>query len=773
MTDDAHDSPFMTGGGIDVLAEISRQRTDSMLGRVLGEYRITGLIAEGGMGRVYHAERVDGIFDRKVAIKLSPGGALSPDLKERFLSEQSILAGLNHPNISQLYDAGVTDDGLPYFVMDYVEGLPIDQYCDANDIGPQGRLALALDVARAVQFAHRNLIIHRDIKPSNVFVDESGRVRLLDFGIAKMLHPDAPSAHLTQESRRPATPAFASPEMLRGEPVDATTDVYSIGVLLYLLLTGRLPLEYDGLSLSETFSRATDTVPEPIGRFDPKLRGDLEAIVAKALAKLPEERYESVESLATDIRNYIEGLPVSARTPSAAYKARKFVARHRLSVAFSVFAVVALVTIAGLAIRSAIVSDRQAKQIALERDRAEQTKEFLIGVFESADPNIVPGEQTAREILEAGRARIEEDLAGQPEVQADLLLAMSSVYQNWRLVPEGLAVLQRELELREAVNGINSEEYARTLIGLAYISDIGGDYEASLDYARRALEVNTTVGNAIGQAAALERIGRIYHLQGQYDEARARFDRALALITAHAGSETLEVASIREHLANLDNHQGRFEAALAEFSKSLEIRKQYIPGDDSSISSIYLGMGNVLAKLDRLDEANDVFANGLAMNERLFGADNSYAMYFVNGLGKVAMARGDLEEAAARYEEARRLAERDMPGSPNLAFATANVAWVNVLQEKYESALTPLRAAQQLFEETLPMHWVLGEVKWQLGLCLAETGSLAEAEPLILAGIEIVENQWGPEHKSTGGARAAAVRLYEAWGKPAEADKYR
>lgn len=773
MTDDAHGTPFKTGGGIEVLGEISRLRTDGMLGRVLGEYRVTGLIAEGGMGRVYHAEREDGIFERKVAIKLSPGSGLSPDLTERFRSEQSILAGLNHPNISQLYDAGVTDDGLPFFVMDYVEGLPIDEYCDANHIDIQGRLALVLDVARAVQFAHRNLIIHRDIKPSNVLVDENGRVRLLDFGIAKMLAPDAPSAHLTQESRRPATPTFASPEMLRGEPVDVTTDVYSIGVLLYLLLTGRLPLEYDGLSLPETFSRVADTVPQPIGRFDPKFRGDLEAIVAKALAKLPEERYESVESLATDIRNFMEGLPVTARTPSAAYRARKFVTRHRLSVTFVVFAVVALVTIAGLAVRSAIVSDLQAQQIALERDRAEQTKEFLISVFESADPNVAPGEQTARQILEAGRARIEEDLAGQPEVQADLFRAMSSVYQNWRLVSEGLAVLQRELELREAVNGINSEEYAHTLIGLAYISDVGGDYDVSLEYARRALEVNNTIGNVMGQAAALERIGRIHHLQSRYDEARLHFNQALTVIMEHTGPETLEVASIREHLANLNHHQGQYELAFAEFSKILDIRKKYIAGDDSSISAVYLGMGNVLAKLDRLDEAREAFETGLAMNERLFGADNSYAMYFVNGLGKVAMARGNLEEAADRYEQARRLAERDMPGSANLAFATANVAWVNVLQEEYEAALTPLRAAQRLFEETLPMHWVLGEVKWQLGLCLAETGSLAEAEPLILAGIEIVENQWGPGHKSTDGARAAAVRLYEVWGKPAEANKFR
>jgi len=773
MTDDTHESPFRTGGGMDAFREIGREQPDGLLGRVLGDYRITGLIAEGGMGRVYHAERIDGIFERKVAIKLSPAGGLSTDLKERFLSEQSILAGLSHPNISQLYDAGVTDDGLPYFVMDYVEGLPIDEYCDANELNIQGRLALVLDVARAVQFAHRNLIIHRDIKPSNVFVDKSGRVRLLDFGIAKMLHPGAASAHLTQESRRPATPTFASPEMLRGEPVDATCDVYSIGVLLYLLLTGNLPLEYDGLSLPETFSRAADAVPEPISRFDPKLGGDLEAIVAKALAKLPEERYESVESLATDIRNYLEGLPVTARAPSAAYRARKFVGRHRTSVAFSVFAVVALVAIAGLAIRSAVVSDRQAKQIALERDRAEQTKDFLVSIFNAADPNVIPGEQTARQILEAGRLRVEDDLAEQPEVQVDLFRTMGSVYQNWRMGAEGLSVMQRELELRESVNGPMSEEYANTLVHLAYITEIGGDYDSSIDYAERALHINGSIGNGMGEANALERIGRIQHLRGEYAEARGSFERALDLAIEREGAEAIETSMILEHLANLSNHQGRYDESIVQFEEVLRVRSKYVSGDNSEISAIYLGMGAVLVKLDRLDEAREAYENGLAMNERLFGADNSYRMYFVNGLGKVSEGSGDLEAAASWYAEAKRLAVRDMPGSANLAFASSSVGRVNMKRGKFESALQPLQTAMQIFEETLPNHWALGEVKWRLGSCLAETGRLVEGESLILEGLEVVENQWGADHQNTLDARAAVTRLYETWGKPVRAEIFR
>ena len=759
------DDRLRTGGGMDAFHELGGDRPDGLLGNELGGYRITGLIAEGGMGRVYHAERIDGIFERRVAIKLSAGSSLSPDLRERFLREQSILAGLNHPNISQLYDAGVTDEGLPYFVMDFVEGLPIDEYCKSEALGMRERLALILDVARAIQFAHRNLVVHRDIKPSNVFVDESGRVRVLDFGIAKMLHPDAASANLTQESRRPATPAFASPEMLCGEPVDATTDVYSIGALLYVLLTGRVPIDYEDLSLSKLLTKAQDAVPEPVSRFDSSLAGDLEAIVAKALAKSPEERYESVESLAADISNYLEGLPVTARAPSAAYRASKFVGRHRMGVAFSAFAVVALVVIALLSVRSAIESDRQAKQIALERDRAEQTKDFLVSIFNAADPNIVPGEQSARQILEAGRLRIEDDLAEQPEVQVDLLRAMGSVYQNWRMGAEGVSVMQRELELRESVNGPMSEEYANTLVHLAYITDIDGDYDSSIDYARRALKINESIDDGMGEANALERIGRVLHLRGEYEEARASFERALDLVIEREGAEALEASMILEHLANLSNHQGRYDESIAQFEEVLRVRKKYVSGDNSEISAIYLGMGAVLVKLSRFDEAREAYENGLAMNKRLFGADNSYRMYFVNGLGKVSEGSGDLEAAASWYEEARRLALRDMPGSASLGFASSSVGRVKMLRGEFESALQPLQIAKRIFEEQLPNHWALGEVKWRLGSCLAETGRLVEGESLILEGLEIVENQWGADHQNTLEARAAATRFYEIWRK--------
>ena len=343
------------------LAALSGEEAPLPKNTVFGHWRLVRLIGSGGMGSVYLAERADGEFEKQAALKILPVGLGGEQARTRFLAERQILARLVHDNIARLLDGGVTDDGVPYFVMDYVDGVSIDVYCDEQDLSIEQRLRLVLDVANAVQYAHRNLVVHRDLKPGNVLVEDSGRVRLLDFGIAKTLEPGAEGENLTRVSQRPATPGYASPEMLRGEPVDVTTDVYSIGVLIYVLLTGRLPLTFDGLSLTDMHQRAIADVPAPVSRFNLDVGSELDAIVAKSLAKLPGERYASVESLANDVRNYLDGLPVTAKAPSAAYRARKFLGRHRLGSTFALFAVVSLAGITAIAVRSAIIADEQSR----------------------------------------------------------------------------------------------------------------------------------------------------------------------------------------------------------------------------------------------------------------------------------------------------------------------------------------------------------------------------------------------------------------------------
>ncbi len=730
--------------------------------KVIGQWRLRKRIGRGGMGAVYLAERADEQFEQLAALKILPTGLDTDQARARFLVERQILARLVHDNIARLLDGGVTEEGVPFFVMDYVEGVPIDVYCVEHRLGKHQRLQLVLDIVKAVQYAHRNLIIHRDLKPNNVLVTKSGQVRLLDFGIAKILEPNAGDADLTRMTQRPATPTFSSPEMLRGEPVDVTTDVYSIGVLIYLLLTGKTPLTYEGASLAEMCERASTDIPPLMSSIRPELRGDLDAVVAKALAKDPAERYESVESFGNDIRNYLAALPVMAKAPSGVYRARKFLARHRLGVAFAAFAVMALSTIAGLAINSALTAEEQARTVALERDRAEETIDFLISIFDSADPNIAPGEQTAFQILENGRAQIASELSEMPAVQAELLKTMSLAYQSLRLVDESRDVLEQERQVRGAANGEQSTEYADVLIRLSQAADVGGDYEASLAFGQQALEISVALGHLPGQAAGHTRVGRILHLQGDFDGANSGYRQALELYVSEFGADSLQVSQTLSHLGNLLNHQESFAEAVTVFERALRIRRLHIDGDSSEITEILLGLAATLKNQGKLDEAEAAFVSAFEMNDRLYGTDNSYNLYVVHGLGSVAQERGQYDLAIDRYEDAIRLIEMHTPGSPNSAFAYANIGKANMLRDRMDLAVPALRNAVAIFESRLPGHWLLGDVRWRLGRCLLDTGDYEEAEQLIVSGGEIIEERWGSDHQRTREAQAALVTLEEA-----------
>jgi tetratricopeptide (TPR) repeat protein len=287
------------------------------------------------------------------------------------------------------------------------------------------------------------------------------------------------------------------------------------------------------------------------------------------------------------------------------------------------------------------------------------------------------------------------------------------------------------------------------------------------------LAISEGIGDLVGQARGHERIGRIAHLRGEYDEAGVRYQRSLELLLQAGEGESMYEALLREHLGNLSAHREQYEDAIEEFEESLRIRRKFVTGDSTEISPVYLGMGSSLTKLGRHDEAHDIYLEGYEMNERLFGPDSSINLFFANGLGSVAEARGDLEAAARRYEESLKLIKMHTPESPNAAFAISNMARVHTLKGQYDLALPLYRDAEQIFSEKLATHWLLGDVRWRLGRCLVETGEFSEAEQMILDGIDIVAQQWGDDHEVTTNARAAAATLYERWGQPEKALAYR
>jgi len=390
--------------------------------RTVGPYVLRERLGRGGMGDVWVAERRDGQFEQRVALKLLKPGMDSDGIRRRFLQERQLLARLEHPNIARLLDGGTAADGRPFFVMELVEGVPITEFCRERDVSLEQRLTLVATCADAVAAAHRRLIVHRDIKPSHVLVTREGTVKLLDFGIARVLSDEGDSAGLTRTEERVLTPRYAAPEQILGEPVTTATDAYALGAVLYELLTGGPPHAREASSAAALASRVeTETLEKPsravlAGAADPlqarrisrRLEGDVDAIALKALRREPERRYPGAADLAEDLRRFLSEQRVEARPDTVVYRLRKFVRRHRAGVAAAV--VIALALVAGLA-----ATTWQAAVARANARRAERVQEFLVGMFRGSDPTQARGRDvTARELLTAGTRRVESDLRGEP-----------------------------------------------------------------------------------------------------------------------------------------------------------------------------------------------------------------------------------------------------------------------------------------------------------------------------------------------------------------------
>ena len=432
-------------------------------GRRIGAYRVLRELGRGGMGVVYLAERDDGQYEHRVAIKLLRAGPEADDLHRRFVAERQILASLKHRGIAQLLDGGVTEGDIPYLVMEYVDGVPITTYCDQRKLGIDERLRLFHDVCGAVHYAHQNLIIHRDIKPGNILVSPDGGAKLLDFGIAKLLNPalGASDQPLTRTELRAMTPEYASPEQVRGETVTTASDVYALGIVLYELLSGQRPYHLTSGSPQELMEVVCTRVPErPSSVAEPRVRpllsGDLDAIVMMALRKDATDRYGSVDLLWGDIQRHLDGLPVLAHRGSRLYRTRKFLGRHRVESAAAALVALSLAIGAGAAIRQATLAgherDRAERALADAEQSLKQSESvtgFLVGLFDVTTP--MPGATalTARELVRRGAMQL-ETFQGQPLVQARMLEAMARVHMTMAQYPEARVALERALALRVA-----------------------------------------------------------------------------------------------------------------------------------------------------------------------------------------------------------------------------------------------------------------------------------------------------------------------------------
>jgi serine/threonine protein kinase len=701
---DAGNSAGHMNGPVSAAAAVRQQvlAADPLEGRVIGHYKILRRVGTGGMASVYAAARVDQEFHKIVAVKLVKPGMDSEEILRRFRTERQVLAGLEHPNIARLLDGGTTEQGIPYLVMEYVDGLPIDVYCDTHNLSLNERLELFQCVCEAVQYAHQNLVVHRDLKPSNILVNESGVPKLLDFGIAKLLRPEhaGQQAHLTQTHVRPMTPEYASPEQVRGDPINTASDVYSLGVLLYRLLSGHSPYRLKSAASTEIEQAICGVEPErpsvAITRLGavPKikaekvrrqLRGDLDVIVMTALRKEPQRRYASVERFSEDIRRHLEGLPVTARKDTWTYRVSKFSTRHKAGVAIA--ALIALVLIA-----SSAVSLYYLRQARIQKSVTLQLASFMVLDFDSAmQSGVTPARKAFLAAVVGHLNQLAPDSANDSSTRRLLVKAYMKVgdLQGNLYGPnlgesaaarksyETALALARQEARSDPRNESVQRDVALSRERLGDLASLGGDRREALEQYRSAENVYRKFLDANpSRLDALKDLRRVLYTTGitQYELG----DPARALETYHRELETAQraatlsgntpearriVAVAEEHVGDMLARNGTNIEAIVNLRRGESVYGDLLKADPNSVQlqqdagAVGVILGDALAAAGRSDDAEQAYRRSLVLLDSLLNSDphNQHYQRTLDGtLGRLSAVLLQLGKKAAARETSKR-----------------------------------------------------------------------------------------------------------------------
>jgi tetratricopeptide (TPR) repeat protein/predicted Ser/Thr protein kinase len=652
--------------------DLSEEAAGSWNGRRIGPYRVLRELGRGGMGVVYLAERCDGQFEQRVALKLIKRGMDSDEIHRRFLTERQILARLNHPHIARLLDGGVTIEGRPWFAIEYIEGTTLLAHCETRDLDLEARLRLFLDVCDAVRYAHQNLVVHRDLKPSNILVTAEGEVNLLDFGIAKLLSPDSEAAtRLTETGFRVLTPEYAAPEQVRGEAVTTATDVYALGAVLYELVSGQQAHRLESRSPMHVAWVVCEVDPERPSLVASeatreRLRGDVDTIVLTALQKEPGRRYSTVEQLASDIKRYLDGLPVSARPDTWRYRASKFVARHRLGVAAATG--IAFSLVAGLVGTGwqARVAAGQARVASAEAAKQRAVRDFLVQLFEASDPEEAMGhELTARELLERGRRSLDTALAAQPSVRADLLTAVAAAYVNLGHAPQGDTLFARAVALTRSLPGDVDVQLATALTdwsGNLMMEEKFDQAEAQLQEAIERLRRRGTDDPRVAQP--LRMLGRLNTYKGNNQRAEALIREALAIDRRHHGAGSWEVADDSDILGFQLLQEGHLSAADSAIGVALTTWRRLLPPDHPTLLWSMSNLAAVRTAQGNNDEAIRLLQDVAAGQRRIYPGGHSELAHTLTELGDLLGEQGRYAEAESLTAQAVEL-HRSLLGPDN------------------------------------------------------------------------------------------------------------
>lgn len=782
-----------------MLRDISESRDSAIAHPDTSPYRIVDTLGRGGMGTVYLAERADGTFEKRVALKLVKRGMDTDEVLRRFRYERQILAGLDHPNIARILDAGAADDGRPFFAMEFCDGKSITAFADANGLSIDERLELFEQVCDAVAYAHRHLVVHRDLKPGNILVakstDGTPVVKLLDFGIARLLDGDE-DHNITQAGQRILTPAYAAPEQIRGDAATTAADVYALGVILHELLIGTRPdspLKRPSTLATEAVTTEDALTARGISRdrLRRELRSDLDAIVINALQEDPQLRYATAEALRDDLQRRRVGLPLKAANVTLGYRFKKFVARHRWGVTVALIATIALCSFV-------IALDQQRRQTILERDNLQASEAFLRNLFDSADPYSTdtarPDTLRAVHLLNRGVERARVTFQDKPLLLANTLQTVGNVYTSLGLFGTADTLLSEVIATRRSLGETDSGVLADNLHDLASVRSSLGKYEEAERLYLEALDIQETVhgSESVQYARTLANLGWNQSKHGKQVDAEQSTARALAIQRRLFGDKNLDVASTmtsmarmsaslgkpadaevvyREALAirrellppnhliiaeSLDNlgialqDQGKLDEAEASVREALSIRETVLGDMHSSVADTRYNLAVIVRNKGNFQEALELLAKVATANKKNLGPDHPYVGYNLLALGVTQSQMGDNQASLESYKAANEVLSRTLPkthGAILEALSGEGYQYIRLGQPKRGEPL--IRDVYNIRLETEgPTSWRTGISQSVLGQALMEQGNYADAEPHLIQGYERVRDASGPQQST-------------------------
>lgn len=765
-------------------------------GRRIGAWRVGRAIGAGGMATVFSARREDGAYEQQVAIKILRHGIHDAYERERFVRERAILARLEHPRIARLLDGGLTAEGVPWFALEYVDGDAVTAHCDAHRLDLDARLRLFREICATVDHAHRNLVVHRDLKPSNILVDRDGQLKLLDFGIARLIGEDDNDEVTRTQSRR-LTPAYAAPEQRDGGAVTTATDVYALGVLLHELCVGVRPQWRDDASLRAPASLVTDTAAHARGSdlrtLRKRLNGELGLVIAKALRAEPADRYAGAAEFGEELRRLADGRPIRARADSRAYRIAKFVRRHRL--ALGVGAAFTLAILAGAA-----ATAWQARAARVEAQRADAVRDFLLALFNGITPDESKGRVvSARELVDRGAARLDETLAREPHSEAALATALATAYRQLGDFKQARAFADRA-----AAASVDAPSHSAALLERGRTQAAQGDFDAAERDLRDALaqapdaqrdEVGLRLADvlaerghldeALAQAQgvlaqartpaergrALAALGGIEFRRGKLDDAAHDLRDALALARSEHGEAHTQTASIEHDLGVVVLQQGDAKSAAVLFEQALTTRRALLGSEHPDIADSEFNLGTALRRAGDRERAAQLIGDAVAMQRKLLGAQHPSIASGLNSLAVIAYEQGDVATAIARLREAIDVARAAYgPTHATVATMQNNLAAMQRAAGRYADAEATARAALATTIAAVGAdHYLVGIAKLGLGGALADRGDTKAALDELRGAHTLLAAKLGAQHQDTLLAQAALANALRTSGQTREA----